>query len=105
MNLKTAIDATQNRTKKKSELENKFDGASVMSCGTTSVVIGLPEGEEKGVQEKCLKIMATILLENCKSTAFQKVWQTPKHKTHKENDMKTPISCSKYDKDKKLKRS
>lgn len=54
MNLKTAIDATQNRTKKKSELENKFDGASV-SCGTTSVVIGLPEGEEKSVQEKCLK--------------------------------------------------
>ena len=87
--------------KKKRELENKYDGASV-SCGTTSVVIGLPEGEEKGVQKNVWGNNGYNFDENCKSTA-PKSLADPKHKTHEENDVKTPISCSKYDKDKILK--
>ena len=60
------------------------------------------EGEEKGVQKNVWGNNGYNFDENCKSTA-PKSLADPKHKTHEENDMKTPISCSKYDKDKSLK--
>ena len=60
--------------KKKRELENKYDGASV-SCGTTSVVIGLLKERRRVYRKMFEEIMAIILMKTV-NPLLQKVWQT-----------------------------
>ena len=75
--------------KKKRELENKYDGASV-SCGTTSVVIGLPEGEEKGVQKNVWGNNGLDFPKFCKRHKPTNLsWANPNKDKSKEIDNKT----------------